>query len=163
MPTNTLINFSTNSLTKKNIKSYSRNPALGAVFVECFNEMIRNLLKKLVFGNINADWICEISSVFGKSTNTVHSSTKLTPLPASLKENEKIVFVNLQGKSKKLKTNYNYKKTEQLERLVDIKKVSSKGVSTNWSINYIQKVKSYTILYHHIESTIYPRDTMTNY
>ena len=42
-------------LSNHNIKRYSRNTALGAVFVERFSRTIRNLLKKPVFEKENAD------------------------------------------------------------------------------------------------------------
>ena len=38
-------------LNKNNIKIYSRNTSLGAVFAERFNRTIRNLLKRPVFEN----------------------------------------------------------------------------------------------------------------
>ena len=46
-----------------NIKRYSRNTALGAVFAERLNRTIRNLSKKPVFLAGNADWLSELPSV----------------------------------------------------------------------------------------------------
>ena len=76
-------------LNNHNIKRYSRNTALGAVFAERFNRTIRNLLKKPVFEKGNADWLSELSSVIKQYNNTVHHSTKMTPVQASKKPNEK--------------------------------------------------------------------------
>ena len=50
-------------LNNHNIKRYSRNTALGAVFAERFNRTIRNLLKKPVFEKGSADWLSELPSV----------------------------------------------------------------------------------------------------
>ena len=44
-------------LNKNDIKHYSRNTSVGAVFAERFNRTIRDLLKKPVFEKGNANWI----------------------------------------------------------------------------------------------------------
>ena len=44
-------------LNKNNIKLYSRNTYLGAVFAERFNRTIRDLLKKIVFEQGDGNWI----------------------------------------------------------------------------------------------------------
>ena len=51
---------------KHNIKRYSRNTALGAVFAERFITTIRNLLKKPVFLAGEASWTNELQSVIKK-------------------------------------------------------------------------------------------------
>ena len=51
------INFFQGFLNNNNIKLYSRNTYLGAVFAEMFNRTIRDLLKKLVFEESDANWI----------------------------------------------------------------------------------------------------------
>ena len=117
-------------LNNHNIKRYSRNTALGAVFAEKFNRTLRNLLKKPVFVAGNADWISELPSVVKQYNNTTHSLTKMTPNQASKKSNEKEVYSNLQGKRRKLNPK---SKLGQLVRTADIRKVFSKGDSTNYS------------------------------
>ena len=54
----------------------------------------------------------------------------MTPIQASKKSNEKGVYSNLQDKRKKLNPKF---KLGQLVRRADIKKVFSKGDSTNYS------------------------------
>ena len=54
----------------------------------------------------------------------------MTPTQASRKSNEKLVFSNLQDKRKIPNPKH---KLGQLVRTADIKKVFSKGDSTNWS------------------------------
>ena len=54
----------------------------------------------------------------------------MTPIQASRKVNEKEVYQNLQDKRAKQKPKF---KLGQLVRTADIKKVFSKGDSTNWS------------------------------
>ena len=60
----------------------------------------------------------------------------MTPIQASKRSNEKLVYSNLQDKRKKLNPK---NKLGQLVRKADIKRVFSKGDSTTWSY------KSYTI------------------
>ena len=117
-------------LNNNNIKRYSRNTALGAVFAEKFNRTIRNLLNKPFFLAGNADWLSELQSVIKKYNNSNHSSTKITPIQASKKANEKLVYSNLKDKREVRKPKF---KLGQLVRTADIKKVFSKGDSTNYS------------------------------
>ena len=117
-------------LNNNNIKRYSRYTDKGAVFAERFNRTIRNLIKKPVFEKGRADWLSELPSVIKQYNNTIHSSTKMKPIDASKKSNEKEVYSNLQDKRKILNPKY---KLGQLVRTADIKKVFSKGDSTNYS------------------------------
>ena len=117
-------------LNNNNIKRYSRFTDKGAVFAERFNRTIRNLIKKQVFEKGRADWLSELPSVTKQYNNTIHHSTKMKPIDASKKSNEKIVYSNLQNKRKKLNPKY---KLGQLVRTADIKRVFSKGESTNYS------------------------------
>ena len=117
-------------LNNHNIKRYSTNTTFGAVFAERLNRTIRNLLNKPVFEKGNADWLNELPSVIKQYNNTIHNSTKMKPIDASKKSNEKLVYSNLQDKRKILNPKY---KLGQLVRTADIKRVFNKGDSTNWS------------------------------
>ena len=74
-------------LNKNNIKLYSRNSSYGAVFAERFNRTIRDLLKKPIFEKGYGNWIDVLPTITKQYNNRIHSSTKLTPIQASLKEN----------------------------------------------------------------------------
>ena len=78
-------------LDNNNIKLYSRNTYLGAVFAERFDKSIKNLLKKPVFERGDGNWIDILSTITKQYNNKVHSSTNLTPIQASLKKNEDYV------------------------------------------------------------------------
>ena len=117
-------------LNKNNIKHYSRNSSYGAVFAERFNRTIRDLLKKIVFENGDANWIDVLQTITKQYNNKVHSSTKLTPIQASLKKNEGYVYKNLLDKRKKVNPKF---QINNLVRVADIKKTFSKGDTTNWS------------------------------
>ena len=117
-------------LNKNNIKLYSRNTHLGAVFAERFNKSIRDLLKKIVFEHDDANWIDVLPIITKQYNNRIHSSTKLTPIQASLKKNEGYVYKNLLDKRKKMKPKF---QINDLVRTADLKKTFSKGDMTNWS------------------------------
>ena len=72
-------------LNKNNIKLYSRNSSFGSVFAERFNRTIRDLLKKIVLEQGAAKWIDVLHTITKQYNNRIHSSTKLTPIEASLK------------------------------------------------------------------------------
>ena len=121
-----------NYLKIKNKQHYSRFIDTGPSLAERVIRTVRNLLKKPVFLAGNADWISELPFVIKKYNNTNHSSTKMTPIQASKKSNEKVVYNNLKDKRKKQKVKI---QLGQLVRTADIKRVFSKGDSTNWSDN----------------------------
>ena len=119
-----------NFLKSKNIHHCSRYTDKGPSIAQRVIRTVRNLLKKPVFEKEKADWLSELPSVIKKYNNTIHHSIKMTPVQGSKKSNEKLVHSNLQDKRKILNPKY---KLGQLVRSVDIKKVFSKGDSTNWS------------------------------
>ena len=119
-----------NLLKSKNIHHYSRYTDKGPSIAERVIRTIRNLLKKPVFLAGNADWVSELSSITKQYNNTIHHSIKMTPNQASKKINEKLVFSNLRDDRVKLQPKF---KLGQLVRTADIKRVFSKGDSTNWS------------------------------
>ena len=117
-------------LDTNNIKRYSRYTDKGAVFAERFNRTLRNLLKKPVFEKGNADRISELPSVIKQYNNTIHHSIKMTPVQTSKKSNQKLVYHNLRDDRQKQRPKFDL---GDLIRTADIKKVFSKGDSTNWS------------------------------
>ena len=117
-------------LNKNDIKLYSRNSSYGAVFAERFNKTIRDLLKKIVFEQGDANWIDVLPTITKQYNNRIHSSTKLSPTQASLKKNEGYVYKILLDKRKKVKPKY---EINDLVRVADLKKTFSKGDTTNWS------------------------------
>ena len=119
-----------NFLKSKNIHHYSRYTDKGPSIAERVIKTVRNLLKKPIFLAGNANWLSELPSVVKKYNNTIHSSTKMTPIQASKKSNEKIVYNNLKDNREIQKPKF---KLGQLVRTADIKRVFSKGDSTNWS------------------------------
>ena len=98
-------------LNKNDIKLYSRNSSYGDVFAERFNRTIRDLLKRPVFERGDGNWIDVLQTITKQYNNKVHSSTKLSPIQASLKKNEGFVYKNLIDKRKKNKTKVSNKRS----------------------------------------------------
>ena len=111
---------------------------------------IRNLSKQPVFLKGNADCLNELSSVIKQYKNTKHHSIKMTPNGASKKSNEEEVYSNLPDRRVRQKRKL---KLGQLVRTADIRRVYSKGDSTNWSIklNTITEVLHDTIPSYRID------------
>ena len=119
-----------NYLKSKNIHHYSRYTDKGPSIAERVIRTIRNLLKKPVFEKGNADWLSELPSVIKRYNSTIHSSTKMTPIQASKKSNEKIVYNNPKDNREIQKPTF---RLGQLVCTADMKKVFGKGDSTNYS------------------------------
>ena len=89
----------------------------------------------------------------------------MTPIQASKKSNEKIVYTNLQDRRLKQLPKF---KLGQLVRTADMKRNFSKVDSTNWSfklytITEVIDDTTYMILIFRIESTICLRDIIKIY
>ena len=117
-------------LNKNNIKLYSRNTSYGAVFAERFNRTIKDLFKRPVFERGDGNWIDVLPKIIKQYNNRIHSTTKLTPIQASLKKNEGYVYKNLLDKRKKITPNF---QINDLVRTADLKKTFSKSDTNNWS------------------------------
>ena len=122
-----------NFLRSKIIKHYSRFTDKGPSIAERVIKTLRNLLKKPVIEKRNADWLSELPSVIKQYKNNIRTSTKMTPNQASKKSNEAEVYSNLKDNREVRKSKY---KLGQLVRTADIKRVFSKGDSTNWSYKF---------------------------
>ena len=114
----------------KNIRHYSRFRDKGASIAERVIKTLCNLLKKPVFLAGDAPWLSELPSVIKQYKNTIHHSTKMTPVQVSKTTNERKVSSNLQERRVGQKPKF---KLGQLVHTADIKRVFSKGDSTNWS------------------------------
>ena len=138
-------------LNKNDIKLYSRNSSVGAVFAERFNRTNRDLLKKIVFEQSDAKWIDILSTITKQYNIRIPSSTKLTPIQASLKKDEGYVFKILLDKRNKITPKF---QINDLVRTADLKKTFSKGDTTNWSYKLykITEIVNDTIPSYHIDN-----------
>ena len=138
-------------LNKNNIKLYSRNSLIGSAYAERFNRTIRDLLKRPVFEKGDGNWIDVLPTITKQYNNRIHSSTKLTPIQASLKKNEGFVYKNLLDKRKKVVPKF---QINDLVRTTDLKRTFSKGDTTNWSykVYKITEIINDTISIYHIDN-----------
>ena len=119
-----------NFLKTEKIQHYSRYTDKGPSIAERVIRTVRNLLKKPIFLAGSANWLSELPSVVKQYNDIIHHSTKMTPNQASKKSNERKVYSNLKDKREVRKPKF---KLGDLVRTADIKRVFSKGDSTNWS------------------------------
>ena len=119
-----------NFLKNKNIQHYSRFTYNGPSIAEQVKRTVRNFLKKPVFEKGKSDWLSELLSVVKQYNITIHSSIKMTPIQSCKKSKEKIVYNNLKDDREIQKPKF---KLGQIVRRADIKRVFSKGDSTNYS------------------------------
>ena len=138
-------------LNKNSIKLYSRNSSFGSVFAERFNRTIRDLLRRPVFEKCESNWIDILPTITKQYNNRLHSSTKLTPIQASLKKNEGYVYKNLLDKRIKITPKF---QINDLIRTADIKRTFSKSDTTNWSYKLykITEIFKDTIPSYHIDN-----------
>ena len=120
-----------NLVNKNNIKHYTRNRSLGAVFAETFNRTNRDLLKRPLFEKFEINWIDVLSVIAKLKINRVHTYTRLTPIQASLKKNEGFVYQKVLDKRKKIKPKF---QVNEFVRTADIEKTFSKSNSTSYSL-----------------------------
>ena len=74
---------------------------------ERVNKTIRIFfIKKPVFEKGNDLWISELTVITRKYKNTIHHSTKMTPIEASKEVNEKTVYSSLLDKRQKRKPKF---------------------------------------------------------
>ena len=91
----------------KNIfKRYSLYTFLGSVFAEIFNHTLREFLKRPVFLKGVGKIIAVFLIIAKRFNNRKHSSTKQSPLQASLKKNEGFDYQSVLDKRKKMKPKF---------------------------------------------------------
>ena len=81
-------------MNNNNIKHYSRNISLGDVFAEKFDRTIRDLLIRPIFEKGGSNRIHVLPTITKQYCNRLDSSTKFTPIEASLKKIEGFVYHN---------------------------------------------------------------------
>ena len=83
-----------------------------------------------MFEKCDGNWIDVLPTITKQYNNRIHSSTKLTPIQASLKKNEGFVYKILLDKGEKVSPKF---EINDLVRTADLEKTFSKGDTTNWS------------------------------
>ena len=133
-----------------NIKPYSTKISSGDVFAERFNRTTRDLLERPVFERGDANWIDVLPLIIEQHINQVHSSSKVSQIQASLKNNERYVYKKMLDKRKTIKLNF---QVNGLVITADLKKTFSKPYATNWSYKLYEltEINNDTIPNYHID------------
>ena len=85
-------NYFKNILKKHGIELYSTQSELKAIMAELFNKTLMNKNSRMFTERDSYRYIDKIDGIVNKYNNTYHSSIKMTPVEASKKENEGIVY-----------------------------------------------------------------------
>ena len=72
-----------NFLKEQNIRIYSTNSVLKAVFVERYNRTLLDLIKEPMYIEGKSCWLNHLNTASEKYNSRVHGTTKMTPFEAS--------------------------------------------------------------------------------
>ena len=112
---------------------YTQNEEKSSV-VERWNKTMKNKMWKMFSANNNTVYWDKLDKLVDDYNNTYHSSIKMTPTEASLKENEKKVFANLYGDPIYLKPKKPKFSIGDKVRISKYKRrVFDKGYTPNWT------------------------------
>ena len=120
---NTFLTF----LHKNNIEIYSTESELKAVFIERFSRTLQDKLKIPMYIKSDANWVSILDDIVDKYNNTVHSTTKMTPLEGTNPKNR--IVINRGPKVLKQSVKF---KIGDYVRIPDKKKIFTKGYMENW-------------------------------
>ena len=123
-------------LKRHNIMRYTTQSELKAIMAERFNQSFMNQIVKIFADRDYHRYIDDIHRLVNDYNNSYHSSIKMTPVEASKKENEGLVYYNLYNdrRRKLLKQNRKHKFTvNDRVRITRFKKTFQKGYSKRWT------------------------------
>ena len=126
-------------LKKYNIEPYRSVSELKAIMAERFNQSLMNKIAKMFTERGNHRYIDDIQRIVNEYNNSYHSSIKMTPVEASKKENEGIVYYNLYNKRRRKMMKQNLKpkfKVGDIVRIYKFKKLFEKGYLPKWSNSF---------------------------
>ena len=124
------------TLKRLKIIRYTTQSELKAIMIERFNQTLMNKLSMLFTERGNYRYIDDIQNIVDKYNNTYHSSIKMTPVEASKKENEGLVYYNLYNKRRREIYLQNKKakyKVNDHVRISRLKRHFQKGYDKRWS------------------------------
>ena len=92
----------------------------------------------------NTQYLDIVPKISKQYNNTKHSSIKMTPIEASKKENEGIVYFNLYGDMETLSSKPKFKVGDKVRISKFKRKVFDKGYTPNLMKKYLQLITSNT-------------------
>ena len=117
----------------KNVKLYSTENEEKSSVVERWNRTIKTKTWKRFTEQNSTQYLKMLPDIINEYNNGYHSSIKMSPVEASKKENEGIVYYNLYSNFKAIKTKPKFKVGDSVRISKYIRKTFSKGYTPNWT------------------------------
>ena len=131
-------------LDKNKITLYSTENEEKSSVCERWNRTIKSKMWKQFTVQGNTMYLDMLPKILKQYNNTKHSSIKMTPIEASKKNNEGLVYFNLYGDMETLKQKPKFKKGDKVRISKYKRNVFDKGYTPNWSeeLFTIDKIQS---------------------
>ena len=120
-------------LDQHNITLYSTENEEKSFVVERWNRTIKNKMWKQFTKQSSTQYLDMLPEIVDEYNNSYHSSVKMTPVQASEKENQGIVYYNLYAKIKPIKTKAKFKVGDTVRFSKYKRKLFDKGFTPNWT------------------------------
>ena len=120
-------------LDKRNVKLYSTENEEKSSVVERWNRTIKTKMWKRFTEQNSTQYLKMLPDIINKYNNNYHSSIKMTPVEASKKKNEGIVYYNLYSNLKATKTKPKFKVGDRVRISKYKRKTFDKGYTPNWT------------------------------
>ena len=120
-------------LDKNKITLYSTENEEKSSVCERWNRTIKSEMWKQFTVQGNTMYLDMLPKILNQYNNTKHSSIKITPIEASKKKNEGVVYFNLYGDMETLKQKPKFKIGDMVRISKYKRKVFDKGYTPNWS------------------------------
>jgi hypothetical protein len=127
-------------LKENNVIRYSTHGEHKSAVVERFNRTLKTNMWKRFTAENTRNWINMLDKLLTEYNNKKHSTIKMTPIEASKKDNEGIVWNNLNNNINTVTGKQKFKVGDTV-RISRIKAVFEKGYLPNWSEELFTVVK----------------------
>ena len=120
-------------LQQHNITFYSTENEEKFSVVERWNRTIKNKMWKKFTEQSSTEYLDLLFDILNEYNNHYHRSIKMTPIEASKKKNEGIVYYNLYGKTNQTQTKPKFKAGDIVRISKYKRKLFDKGYTPNWT------------------------------
>ena len=120
-------------LQQHNITFYSTENEEKVSVVERWNRTIKNKMWKKFTEQSSTEYLDLLPDILNEYNNHYHRSIKMTPIEASKKKNEGIVYHNLYGKTNQTHTKPKFKAGDTVRISKYKRKLFDKGYTPNWT------------------------------
>ena len=120
-------------LEKNNIQMYSTENEEKSSVCERWNRTIKTKMWKQFTAQGNTQYLDVLPKILKQYNNTKHNSIKMTPIEASKKKNEGIVYFNLYGDMEISKQKPKFEIGDKVRISKYKRKVFDKGYTPNWT------------------------------